>query len=85
MQQPGSEKIKKPHKICQESGSIICAAALLFFGVMPFYANAVEDGLPLGSALKFSAGSVSAFLVHEGSHALVDKLTNLICTEKRAP
>ena len=30
----------------------------------------------MGSALKFSAGIVSAFLIHEGSHALVAKLTN---------
>ena len=50
--------------------------ALLFSGFMPSYAGAAEDGVGLGSALKFSAGIVSAFLVHEGSHALVAGLTN---------
>jgi len=52
------------------------AMALLFFGFMPSYAGAAEDGLRLGSALKFSAGIVSAFLIHEGAHALVAGLTN---------
>lgn len=50
--------------------------AILFFGFIPSDANAGENGQPLGSVLKFSAGVVSAFLIHEGSHALVAKLTN---------
>jgi hypothetical protein len=52
------------------------AMAILFFGFIPSDANAGENGQPLGSVLKFSAGVVSAFLIHEGSHALVAKLTN---------
>ena len=58
------------------AGRIICAAALSCFGFMPSRASAVEDALPLVPALKFSAGIVSAFLIHEGSHALVARLTN---------
>jgi len=50
--------------------------AILFLGFIPSYACAVEDGRPFRSALKFSAGIVSAFLIHEGSHALVAGLTN---------
>ena len=50
--------------------------ALLFLGLIPSHAGAAEDGVRLGSALKFSAGIVSAFLIHEGSHALVGGLTN---------
>jgi hypothetical protein len=52
------------------------ATALFFFGFMPSYVDAAEDGPRLGSALKFSAGIVSGFLIHEGSHALVAGLTN---------
>ena len=55
---------------------IMTATALLFLGFTPSYAGAAEDGLRLGSVLKFSAGIVSGFLIHEGSHALVAKLTN---------
>ncbi len=50
--------------------------AILFWGFIPSHASAVEDELSVGSTLKFSAGVVSAFLIHEGSHALVAKLTN---------
>lgn len=64
------------NKISRIGISMISAAALFFSWLMPSYANAAEDGLPLGSALKFSAGIVSAFLIHEGSHALVGGLTN---------
>lgn len=35
-----------------------------------------EDDINPGSVLKFSAGIVSAFLIHEGSHLLVAKATN---------
>ena len=48
---------------------------LLFFGLIPSYAGASEDGLPLG-VLKFSGGVVSAFLIHEGGHQLAGWLTN---------
>ena len=54
---------------------IMITIALLFFGFMPSYVSASGDGLPLG-ALKFSAGIVSAFLIHEGAHALVATVTN---------
>jgi hypothetical protein len=50
--------------------------ALFFLGFMPSYASAGEDGITFGSALKFSAGIVSGFLIHEGSHAVVAGLTN---------
>ena len=50
--------------------------ALLFFGLTPSYASAGEDGITFSSALKFSAGIASAYLIHEGSHALVAGLTN---------
>jgi hypothetical protein len=52
------------------------AMAILFLGFIPSYASAEEDGRPFRSALKFSAGIVSAFLIHEGSHAFVARLTN---------
>ena len=50
--------------------------AILFWGFIPSQASAVEDGLSVGSTLRFSAGVVSAFLIHEGAHALVAKVTN---------
>ena len=50
--------------------------ALLFLELVPSHAGAAEGGVRLGSALKFSAGIVSGFLIHEGSHALVAGLTN---------
>ena len=63
-------------KIVKIAGYIIGAAALLLFGLMPSYARAGEGGVTLGSALKFSAGIASGFLIHEGSHALVAQLTD---------
>jgi len=66
----------KKNKISRIAGYIMTAAALLFFGFIPSYAGAAENGLRLGPALKFSAGILSGFLIHEGSHALVAGLTN---------
>ena len=71
-----AEIVMKKNKISKMARWIMSAMALLFFGFMPSYASAVEDGITLGSTLKFSAGVVSAFLIHEGSHALVAGLTN---------
>jgi len=66
----------KKNRMSRIGGSIIAAAVLFFFGFMPSYASAEEDGLPLVPALKFSAGVVSAFLIHEGGHELAALLTN---------
>jgi len=55
---------------------IMGAMALLFLGLVPSYAGAGEDGITFSAALKFSAGIASAYLIHEGSHALVGGLTN---------
>jgi hypothetical protein len=57
-------------------GSIAGVTALFFLGFMPAQASAGEGEITFGSALKFSAGVVSAFLIHEGSHAVVAGLTN---------
>lgn len=54
---------------------IVGITVLLLFGLIPSYASAGEDGITFTSALKFSAGIVSGFLIHEGSHALVGGLT----------
>jgi hypothetical protein len=66
----------KKNKVSRISRTIISAAALFFFGLMPSYASAIEGGQALVSVLKFSTGIASAFLIHEGSHALVAQLTN---------
>ena len=66
----------KKNKISKFARYTFTATALLFFGFMPSYASAVEDGITLGSTLEFSVGVISAFLIHEGSHALVAGLTN---------
>ena len=55
---------------------MISVTAILFWGFIPSYAGAEEDGLLFCSTLKYSAGIVSAFLIHEGAHALVAKVTN---------
>jgi hypothetical protein len=64
-------------KISEIARHTIGAMALVFFGFMPAYASAVEDGITFGSALKFSAGLASAFLIHEVSHEVVARLTNI--------
>jgi hypothetical protein len=69
-------EILKTSKILNIPRYIMSLTAILFLGFIPSYASAVEEGFPLGSALKFSAGIASAFLIHEGSHALVAGLTN---------
>jgi hypothetical protein len=66
----------KTSKIARIAGVVVSATALFFLGFMPSYASAGEDGITFGSTLKFSAGIVSAFLIHEGSHAVVAGLTN---------
>jgi len=66
----------KTAKISKIARYTLIAATLLFFGVMFSSANAGEDGSALGSTLKFSAGIVSGFLIHEGSHEVVARLTN---------
>ena len=40
------------------------------------YASAGEKDITYSSVLKFSAGIVAAFSIHEGAHALVAELTN---------
>jgi hypothetical protein len=66
----------KTSKISKIARYIISTTVLLFLGFMPSYASAGEDGITFGSALKFSAGIASSFLIHEGSHAAVAWLTN---------
>lgn len=55
---------------------LVSSAPFLFFAFMPFLAVAEENGSPYGDVLKFSAGIVTAVLIHEGSHALVAGLTD---------
>ena len=43
----------------------------VFFVTVSCPAVLAEDAFPLGSILKFTGGVVSAFLIHESSHALV--------------
>ncbi len=47
---------------------------ILVFG--PTYANAGEKEITNSFVLKFSAGIISGFLIHEGGHALVAELTD---------
>ena len=66
----------KTPKISKSARYIVSAAALFFLGFIPSQASAGGDEITFGSALKFSAGIVSAMLIHEGSHELVAVLTN---------
>ena len=66
----------KTQKVLKIARCIIGVMALLSLGLIPSYANAGEDGITFSSALKFSAGIVSAYLIHEGSHVLVAGLTD---------
>ena len=43
---------------------------------MTLAASAAEDGMTQSSVLKFYAGIVAAFCIHEGAHALVGELTD---------
>lgn len=40
------------------------------------YAGDVDQDITAGSIIKFSAGIVSAFLIHEGTHAVVAEVTD---------
>jgi hypothetical protein len=56
-----------------------CIAALIPSIIIVFSmtsASAVEKGITAGSVLKFSAGIVTAFAIHEGAHAFVAELTD---------
>jgi len=66
----------KTKRTLKMSRYTISLATILLWGFVPSHSGAVEDGLSLGSTLKFSAGVVSAFLIHEGAHALVARATN---------
>jgi hypothetical protein len=66
----------KPSRTSKIARYLISATVLLFFGFVSSHASAGEDGVTFGSVLKFSAGITSAFLIHEGSHAVVARLTN---------
>jgi hypothetical protein len=70
------QTVMRNAKIPEITRYTISAMAPVFFGFMPSHASAVEDRITFGSALKFSAGIASAFLIHEGSHAFVAWLTN---------
>jgi hypothetical protein len=56
-------------KEAKRSGLIILAFTFLI--ALPSPAVFAEDASPFGSVLKFTGGVVSAFLIHETSHALV--------------
>ena len=66
----------KTAKISKIARYTLSAATLLVFGLMLSSANAGEDGSAFGSTLKFSAGIVSGFLIHEASHEVAARLTN---------
>ena len=55
---------------------IVSVTFLLIVAIMTTPASAGESGIRGSSILKFSAGIVTAFAIHEGSHALVAGLTN---------
>jgi len=52
------------------------STTFLVFAFIPPLASAEENDLTYISILKFSAGIVTASLIHEGSHALIAGLTN---------
>ena len=66
----------RPHKITSIKRCIIGAAALLILVFKPTYAHAEEEDMRCTSILKFSAGIITAFSIHEGGHALVGRTTN---------
>ena len=69
-------RVMKTGKISKILRYLIGATVFLLFGFMPSYANAADNTQTFAHALKFSAGIASAFLIHEGSHAVVARLTN---------
>ena len=64
-----------PHKGPKMARYIIGAAVLLVFCFKPAYASAGEGDIRYTSILKFCAGVVAAFSIHEGGHALVGWVT----------
>jgi hypothetical protein len=77
----------RPHKIATITKYIISTAALLVFVFKPIparlglavaggYANAGEEDITYTSVLKFSAGIIAAFSIHEGGHALIGWVTD---------
>jgi hypothetical protein len=55
---------------------VVLALALSVIGLSMTSAGAAEDDTTWGSALKFTAGMVAAFTIHEAAHAFVAELTN---------
>lgn len=55
--------------------SIAIVVIGIIFIVQPKWANADDDSITYKSILKFGGGIVSAFLIHEGGHAVVGVLT----------
>lgn len=55
---------------------VMILIALIIIAFRVTWAIAGEKDIAYGSVLKFSAGSVAAFSIHEGAHALVAKVTN---------
>lgn len=66
----------KPHKIAIIAKYIISTAALLILVFKPTCANAGEEDITFTSILKFSAGIIAGFSIHEGGHALVASVTD---------
>jgi hypothetical protein len=64
-----SNSISRKFKEAKRFGLIILA--FMFLIALPSPAVFAEDASPFGSVLKFTGGVVSAFLIHETSHALV--------------
>ena len=68
--------MRGPLNIRKRTKCIIILTALVIIAFKVTSASAGEDGTTYGSVLKFSAGIVAAFLIHEGAHAFVAKLTD---------
>jgi len=77
----------RPHKIATIPKYIISTVALLIFVFKPTparpglavaggYANAGKEDITFTSILKFSAGIIAGFSIHEGGHALVACVTD---------
>jgi len=55
---------------------LIRLAVLLIIGFIGNPGHCEENAIDFGSVIKFSAGVVSAFMIHEGSHLLVAEATD---------
>jgi hypothetical protein len=66
----------RPRKITSITRCIIGAAALLIFVLKATYGNAGDEDVTYTSILKFSAGVIAAFSIHEGGHAFVGWVTD---------